>query len=134
MFEYFIKAAPQFLLYFGTALAFTVAFLTAYTVFTPQNEFKLIRDGNIAATTSLLGAFLGFIIPLGTVIQHSVSIPDLAIWGLVVLIVQILAFTLARLVIPNLPQRIETNVPQAGLFAGGIALSVGLLNSACMVP
>ena len=134
MFEYFIKAAPQFLLYFAVAIALTVGFLVSYAAVTPQREFSLIREGKAAASISLIGALLGFVIPLGTVIQHAVSVPDMIVWGVVVLLVQVLAFTLARVAVSKLGQRIEDNELSAGIFAGGVALAVGLLNASCMVP
>jgi putative membrane protein len=134
MFEYFLKAAPQFLLYMGVAIVLTVGFLVTYSAITPQREFVLIREGKLSASLSLIGALLGFVIPLGVVIQHSVSIPDLITWGVVVLAVQVVTFLIARLAIPNLSQKITDGDISAGLFTGGVALAVGLLNASCMVP
>lgn len=134
MFDYFIKAAPQFLLYFAVTIALTVGFLATYAAVTPQREFQLIREGKTSASVSLIGALLGFVIPLGVVVQHSVNVADLVLWGVVVLLVQIATFFLARVAVNKLCQRITDGEVSAGIFAGGMALAVGLLNASCMVP
>jgi putative membrane protein len=134
MFDYFLGAAPQFLLYFAVTLGLLAAFVATYSAVTPPKEIALIRAGNPAASISLIGAVLGFVIPLGVIVQHSVSIPDLLLWGLVVLIVQSVTYFVSRLVIPDLCNKITEGNIASGVWAGGIALAVGLLNASCMVP
>src|SRR5688500_17534347 len=83
MLDYFIGALPHFLAYFAAALALAVAFLALYVMVTPHREFTLIREGNAAAATQLVGTFLGFAIPVAVVISNSVSLPDMLLWGAV---------------------------------------------------
>ena len=46
----------------------------------------------MAAAFSLSGSILGFIVPLSAAIRFSVSLADMAIWGLIAMVVQIAAF------------------------------------------
>ena len=134
MFDYFITTLPHFLAYFAASAALAVAFLYAYTLITPQDEFALIREGKSAPAISISGALIGFAIPLSTVIQHSESIPDLVLWGVVVLGVQVAVFFGARVVVPNLCVRIEKDEMSAGIYAAGMAIGFGILNAGCMTP
>ena len=73
MVQYFTATLPHFLAYFGAAILLAVAFITLYVMITPHRELALIRDGNSAAATQLVGTFLGFAIPVAMVIGHSVN-------------------------------------------------------------
>ena len=135
MLEYFVTTLPQFFAYFGGAIALSVGFLALYVLCTPHREFALIKAGNVAAATQLVGTFLGFTIPLAVIIAHSVSIPDMLAWGVVAALVQLLVFlTIARLLFTAISRRIEEGCVASGLFVGGIGLGVGVLQAACMVP
>jgi putative membrane protein len=135
MFQYFAATLPHFLAYFGTALALSAAFLFLYTRFTPHSEFALIRSGNVAAATQLVGTFLGFALPLAAVISHSVNIPDMVLWGAVAAVVQLVVFiVISRLLFKAIEDRITEGCTASGVFVGGIGLGVGVLQAACMVP
>jgi putative membrane protein len=101
---------------------------------TPHAEIKLIREGNSAAALSFSGALIGFVMPLASVISHSASIADVALWGGVALVVQVFAFFVARVIVPDLPKEIETGKLSVGAFTGLVSLTFGLLNAACMTP
>lgn len=124
---------PNFLLYFATALALFGLFISLYLHLTPYAELKLIRQGNLAAAIALLGAVLGFALPLSSSIAHSVSLQDMAIWGIIALLVQALVYLLAARLLPELKKGIGEGQLAHGVFLGGLALSVGLINAACMV-
>jgi len=135
MLEYFTDALPHFLAYFGAAVALAVAFLALYVLITPHKEFALIRDGNNAAATQLTGTFIGFAIPVAIVIGHSVSIPDMLLWGAVAALVQLAVFfVISRLLFRAISQRITDHCTASGIFVGGIGLGTGILQAACMVP
>lgn len=135
MFEYFTETLPHFLAYFAAAVALAVAFLFVYVLITPHKEFALIRAGNSAAAVQLIGTFFGFAIPVAIVIGHSVSIPDMLLWGAVAAIVQLAVFFLiARLLFRTISQRIVDDCQASGIFVGGIGLGIGILQAACMVP
>ena len=122
----------DFLVYLGISLAYLAVFVAIYIRITPYREMQLIREGNMAASFSLSGAILGFIVPLAASIQHSVSLVDMAIWGLIAMVVQIGAFVVARMLIPTLAEDIPANKSSVGFFLGSFSLGVGLLNAACM--
>lgn len=122
----------DFLIYLAVALALLAVFVAIYIRVTPYREIALIREGNMAASFSLSGSLLGFIVPLAAAIQHSVSLADMALWGLVAMLVQIVAFVVVKLLIPSLTQDIVANKGAAGFFLGSLSLGVGLLNAACM--
>ena len=77
-------------------------FLVVYVKVTPYNEFTLIEEGNTAAAISLSGALLGFAMPIANVIAHSDSLLDLAAWGAIAGVIQLLTYLVARLVLPRL--------------------------------
>ncbi len=122
----------DFLVYLAVSLAYLAVFIAIYIRITPYRELQLIREGNMAAAFSLSGALLGFIVPLCSAIQHSVSLVDMAIWGLVAMGVQILAFVAVRIIIPSITRDIPEGKGAQGFFLGSLALGVGLLNAACM--
>lgn len=135
MFNYFLAALPHFLAYFGAAGALAVAFLVLYSFCTPHREFALVRDGNAAAAIQITGTFLGFAIPLAIVIAHSVSIPDMLMWGLVAALVQLVVFVaISRFLFKAISQKITEDCVASGVFVGGMGLGVGVLQAACMVP
>jgi putative membrane protein len=122
----------NFLIYLTVSVAYLAAFVVLYIRVTPYREIELIRSGNMAAAFSLSGSILGFVIPLAAAIQHSVSLVDMAIWGLIAMLVQIAAFVVARMLIPSIGEDIPANKTSAGFFLGALSLGVGLLNAACM--
>lgn len=122
----------NFLIYLSVSLAYLAVFVVLYIRVTPYREIQLIREGNMAASFSLSGSILGFIVPLSAAVQHSVSLVDMAIWGLIAMLVQIAAFIVARLLIPSIGDDIPANKTSAGFFLGCLSLGVGLLNAACM--
>ena len=122
----------NFALYLAVSLAYLGVFVAIYLRVTPYRELQLIREGNMAASFSLSGSILGFVIPLASAVQHSVSLADMAIWGVIAMVVQIAAFVVAKLLIPSITADIPANKTSAGFFLGALSLSVGLLNAACM--
>src|SRR5262245_40818992 len=95
------------LVYLSCSIAYLAVVATLYLRVTPYREIQLIREGNMAASFSLSGSILGFVIPLAASIQHSVSLVDMAIWGLIAMLVQIAAFVVAKLMIPSITDDIQ---------------------------
>ena len=121
-----------FLSYLGTASLITLLYVVVYIWVTPHPEISLIRDNNLAAAIAFAGSLIGFCLPLANIIAGSVDLIDVAIWGGIALIVQILLYFLARLPMPNISERIENGELASGLWLGAASLSGGLLNAACM--
>jgi len=86
----------------------------------------------MAASFSLSGALLGFIVPLASAVTHSVNLVDMVIWGVIAMLVQIAAFVAVKLLIPSITRDIPEGKGAQGFFLGSISLGVGLLNAACM--
>lgn len=127
-----LSTLPNFLLYFVVGGGLTAVFMLLYANLTPQHDLRLIRSGNSAAAIALVGALVGFVMPLASVIAHSAAIIELVVWGIIALVVQLAGFVIARLVLPHLPRAIEEgNIADAVLLAG-ISLSLGILDAACM--
>ncbi|SCY82972.1 DUF350 domain-containing protein [Microvirga guangxiensis] len=122
----------DFLVYFVVAVILVAVYLGIYTLATMHNEFALIRQNVISASTALGFSLVGFALPLGSAIVHAQGIVDLLVWGLVALSVQILVYWLVRLVMPNLSQRIAAGEMAAALFLGAASLSAGIINAASM--
>lgn len=118
--------------YFLTSIAMVLVFLFIYTRITPHNEWRLIKENNLAATWGFIGALLGYIIPLASVAINSINLVDYLVWGAVALVIQLIVFAAVRLFMRDISQRIEDNSVAAGLFLGGVSTGVGILNAACM--
>lgn len=127
-----LAGLPAFLSYFAAAIGLLALFLLAYIFITPYREIALIRQGNPAAAASLGGAILGFVLPLASAITHSIGLLDMAVWGLVALVVQLLVYLAARLLLPELIRDIPAGRTATGVFLGALSVAVGILNAACM--
>lgn len=128
----YVAGLPAFLGYFAVGLAAYVVFAVIYTFLTPQKEVELIRAGNLAAVTAFLGALVGFSLPLASAAANSVSIVDYVIWAVVGILAQILAYYIANFTMKDLHEKITADDIAAGIWGGGIALVIGILNAACM--
>jgi putative membrane protein len=128
-----IRYVDDFLIYFGIALALFVAFIFIYTAVTPYKELKLIREGNTAASISLLGALIGFALPVASTVANAVNIVDMIVFAVVATVVQLIVFVVARMLLPGLSGSIEDGNTAKATFLAAISISVGLLNAAALV-
>ena len=126
------RGIDEFLVYLAASLLLLAIFVCIYIWITPYRELALIRQGNAAAAASLSGTVLGFAIPLSNAIAQSVNIAEMAMWGIVALVVQILVFFVVTRLIPDIGRHIPEGRIASGIFLGAISLATGLLNSACM--
>ena len=117
----------------GAAVLFAL-FQFIYTRITPHKEFERIRAGNTSAAVALGGAIVGFAIPASNVIAYSISILDFVVWAVIAAVVQLLAFLLTSLVLKGTSERIKNGELAAGIYVAAVAISVGMLNAACMTP
>lgn len=132
MIESDLFTLPAFVAYLALGVFYFVAFVVTYIWITPQREMALIREGNLSAAISLGGAAIGFVQPLASAIAHSVSLVDLALWGLVAWAVQLLTHFVLRLIVRDLRARIEADVRSVALLVAIVAACVGTLNAAAM--
>lgn len=117
----------------GAAVLFAL-FQFIYTRITPHKEFELIRAGNVSAAVALGGAIIGFAIPASNVIAFSISLLDFVVWAVIAALVQLLAFLVTSLVLKGTSERIKKGELAAGIYVAAVAISVGMLNAACMTP
>ena len=127
-----ISGFPAFIIYLAAALALLAVFVFIYIRLTPHREITLIREGNVAAAISLSGAIIGFTIPLSKAIAQSANLPDMLTWAGIALAVQLLAYMVARMLIPGISRDISEGKIAQGVFLGVLSLATGILNSACM--
>ena len=129
----YLETLPGFLVFFGIALLLLAIFTVIYVWITPHKEFALIRAGNTAAAISFAGAVIGFVIPLASVIAHSLNIIDMLVWGAIAMIAQIAVFAGARMLMPDLLKTIEAGQVAPAAMLASFSLAIGILNAACMV-
>jgi putative membrane protein len=120
-----LAGLPYFIAYFGLSLVLLTVCLAIYVAITPYPEIRLIREGNAAAATTLAGVLIGFALPLGSAIAHSVSLLDM-------LVVQLVAYATVRMAVPNVVRHVREGQVASGVFLGAVAVSVGILNAASM--
>jgi len=122
----------DFLIYLAVALVILGLYVAIYIRVTPYREIALIRAGNMAAAYSLSGAVIGFVIPLASAVEHSVGLVDMAIWGLIAMLIQLGAYVAVKLCIPAIGRDIPEDHAAQGFFLGAVSIAVGILNAACM--
>ncbi len=130
--EHSIAGLPAFGLYLVLSLALLAIFIAIYIAITPYRELVLIREGNAAAAASLSGTVLGFAIPLAQAVAQSGSLADMALWGSIALVTQLIVFFAMTRVIPGIARDIPEGRVAQGVFLGAISLATGILNAACM--
>jgi putative membrane protein len=123
---------PAFLLYFCVAGVLIVAYIFVYTWITPHDEFALIRNKVPGAAISLGMSTIGFALPLTSAIGHANDIVDMTIWGIVALVVQVIAYYLARIPMPDLSKRIADGELGPAIWLGCASVTAGLINAASM--
>jgi putative membrane protein len=127
-----LAGIPNFFLYAGIGLVLTFVFAVAYVRITGHDELKLIREGNTSAAVAFGGSLIGFAHPLSKAIAQASSIPDCVLWGLMALIIQLFAYALARVIVPDLSKKIEANTLAAAILLAAVSIVAGMLNAASM--
>ncbi len=127
------QGAFSFSQFFLLGLVYLFVFIKIYVKVTPYDEIALIKNGNLAASLSLLGATIGFLLPMASVITHTHLINDMAIWSLISMIVQLLSFQAIKMIwMPDVQEKIESGNVACGVFLLTLSLAVGLINAVSM--
>jgi len=127
-----LAGLPAFLLYGIVAGVLIAAYIFVYTWITPHDEFALIRNNVPGAAVSLGMSMVGFALPLTSAIGHANDVVDLTIWGVIALIVQVIAYYLARIPLPDLSNRIAAGELGPAIWLGCASVTAGLINAASM--
>lgn len=123
----FVAGFPDFIVQLGVAIGLFVASLIIYVLMTPHKELKLIREGNPSASLAFGGVVVGLAIPLGSCLEHSFGVLDLLIWGVVTLLLQLLAFRFADMFLRGLPRRIAEGDVAAAIFLMSVKIGLALI-------
>ena len=128
----FLVSLSEFLIFFVVAAVLTILFVVIYTRVTRHNELALIKKNSTAAAVAFSGSLIGFALPLASTMINSVTVVEMALWGMVALIVQVLVYLLIRLPMPRVSERIEADEVAAGIWLGTCSMVAGILNAASM--
>jgi putative membrane protein len=127
-----LSGFPVLLVQLAATTALFVVGLALYVWVTPYREVTLLRQGNVAAAIALSGQMLALAIPLGAMLAHSVNLPDIVLWGIVTLILQLVAFAAVALVVRRLPAAIERGEIAPALVLATAQIVAGIFNAAAM--
>ncbi|MEH6953450.1 DUF350 domain-containing protein [Neobacillus drentensis] len=124
----------SFLLYLLVSLVLLFVGLILMEVTTKVKEFSLMAQGNKAASYVLGGRLLGLAIVLYSSAANSISLTDMAIWGGIGIVAQIVVFYLAEWLTPrfNVSQAIEKDNQAVGLFLLLLSFSIGIVIAGCL--
>jgi putative membrane protein len=122
----------NYVIYLLASLAMMSVFSLIYTKITPYDEIKMIREGKAAAALSFLGALIGFSLTLASSILHNDSFVAFAAWAGAAMIVQLAVYTVLSRLIPDMHNSLESNNVAIGALLGGVSLTFGIINAACL--
>jgi putative membrane protein len=128
----FVRGFPDFLMHGGMTLALLIVGCTIHVLLTPMKEMKLIREGNISAGISLAAVIVGLAGPMGACLVTATSIYDILIWGVVAILLQLLAFRAADLLLHDLPKRIEQDQVGSALVLAAVKISAAMVMAAAL--
>lgn len=127
-----LAGLPAFLAYFCVSLIVLVIYLLVYTWITSHDEYGLIRR-NVPSSAVALGlSMLGFSLPVASAVAHAADIVDCIVWSIIALAVQLIAYFVARIPVPNLSERIEKGEMAAAIWLGLSSVTAGVLSAASM--
>ncbi len=123
----FVAGFPDFILQAGSALGLFIVSLIIYVLMTPHKELALIRAGNPSAALAFAGVVVGLAIPLGACLSHAFGLLDLLIWGVVTLLLQLIAFRLTDVFLRGLPRRIAEGDVAAAIFLMSMKIGIAII-------
>jgi putative membrane protein len=124
--------AYAYLIFLVSALVLLGLFAVVYSKITAFDEMELIRAGNGAATLSYCGALVGFSLTLYSSIATHASYEMFLAWAAGAMVTQVVSYSIVARVIRGMNQAIHDNNMAMGGLMGGISLSVGIINAACL--
>jgi len=127
-----LAGLPVLLIHLAVTTVIFIVGLAIYLWVTPYHELQLVRRGNIAAAITGSGAMLALVVPLSATMASSVSVPDILLWGVVAIVLQLIAFAAVAILLRELSQAIERGDIAPALVLAATQLSTGILNAAAM--
>jgi putative membrane protein len=128
----YISGFPDMMAQGFVTLVMVAIGAAVYARLTPHNEMALIRAGNTAAALSFSAVILGLAIPMAASLAASQSVPEVVLWGLTTLLLQLLAFSLVDLLLRDLPRRIREGEMSAAILLASVKLGAALVLAAAV--
>ncbi|WP_449620957.1 DUF350 domain-containing protein [Robertmurraya sp. Marseille-Q9965] len=125
----------NFAAYLGVAFVLLIVGVVLFTISTPKlKEFRLIAEKNVTAALSLGGKIVGLAIVLGAAAEYSVSLLDMALWGAIGILSQIIVFFLAEIITIrfSIHKAIEEDNKAVGTMLLSLSLAVGWIVAKCL--
>lgn len=125
----------NFLSYLGVSIGLLVIGMLLFTLSTPKiKEFQLIAQKNVAAAMLLGGKVVGLAIVLGAAAEYSISLADMAIWGAIGIVAQVVVFFIAELITIrfSIQKAIEEDNRAVGTILLSLSLAVGWIVAKCL--
>jgi putative membrane protein len=127
-----LAGLPAFLAYFCLSMVVVAGYIAIYTRLTPYDEFESISKDKPGVAIALGLSLIGFALPVASAIAHSADILDCLIWSVIALAVQLIVFFVARIPVPDLPQRVAAGEMAASIWLGLVSVTAGILSAASM--
>lgn len=125
----------NFSLYLLVSLGLLLVGIFLFEITTTKvKEFQLIAEKNLTAALSLGGKLLGLAVVLGSAAENSVSLVDMAIWGGVGIVAQIIFFILAEVLTIrfSIENAIKEDNRAVGFMLFSLAIAVGWVVAKCL--
>jgi len=126
------ETLPLYFAFLGTALGLFVVAMTIYVMITTHHEIKLIREGNKACAYAFGGTAIGMAIVLFSTASGTFQVVELAVWGGIGLLGQLLVYFVAQVMLPGLKQGLEEDRTAYGILLGALSIAVGILNAGAL--
>jgi putative membrane protein len=129
----FATGFPVFALHGAITVGILLVGLLIHTLVTPYRELKLVReDHNPAAGLALAGSIVSMAVPLSFAMASSLNWADIVIWGVITILVQLIAIRLVDLLLPDMSRRIKNNEIAAASVLVGMRLAFGFILAAAV--
>lgn len=128
-----LETLPGFLIHMAAAIVLLAAATWVFIRVTPTDQLGMIRQGNTAVAISTGGVVIGFALGVAAAFRYSQNLLDAAVWGVVALAAQLLAFYAVMLLLgPKWREGFERGDTAGAVFKAAVAIAVGWINAACM--
>ena len=127
-----VAGVPVMVGQFLVTMAVLVVGVLIYQSLTPVREAEEIGKGNNAAALSFGAAVLGLAIPLAACMANSINALDIALWGIVAVVLQLAVFFGLNLIFRDLSARITRGELAPAIAMTATKLAVALINAAAV--
>lgn len=123
---------PILIIHFVTTILIFAFAVSLYMRITPNHEWSLIKEGNMAASISICGALMGLAIPMSFCLSSSINVYDIVIWGLVILFIQLVTYYILDFVLKGISERIKKGEVAPVLLVATIKVCIGIMIAAAI--